>query len=153
MNPQTQQDVNLVAGFISSRAPSFHSAFGAPSQLNLSTMEYESQEIHELKETLDFHHRAGKYVDFTRNLHACTWDDVHEELARALSVAAESEKRGQQWMRKFWRTIGSTSSVLAPGLSALPDELCVLHGGLALVFSVSDGDACVLDQGLEVINA
>lgn len=137
MDRQTQQNVELVANFIDTTAPRFHSAFGAPATLDFSTMQYEIQEIYDLKETLDFHHRVGKFVDFTSDLHKCTWDDVHQELAKAREAAGKSEKGGKQLHRKVWRAIGSTSGVLAPGLDALPDNLCVLHGGLALVFSVS----------------
>lgn len=133
----TQQNVELAANFIKTTAPRYHAAFGEPAILNMSTMQYEPQEIYDLKETLEFHRRVGKFVDFTSDLNSCTWDDVHQELAKAQEAAAKSEKGGKQLHRKFWRNIGSTSSILAPGLAALPDELCVLHGGLALVFSVS----------------
>jgi hypothetical protein len=137
MTAQQQQKVKLVADFIDTKAPEFHSAFGAPSELNRSTMQYEHSEVRDLKETLECHHRvAGKYVDFTSNLNSCTWDDVHEELRKAQAVAVESEKHGKHFIRKAWRTIGVTSSILAPGLSALPDNLCVLYGGLSVIFSV-----------------
>lgn len=136
MNTQGNQDVEMAVNFIEQRAPRFHSAFGAPSRLNQMTMEYEPEEIHDLRETLEYHWRAGKYVDFTTDLKSCTWDDVHGELARAQAAADESARRGKQIHRKIWRSIGSTSSVLAPGLAAIPDELNILHGGLALVFSV-----------------
>jgi hypothetical protein len=137
MDSQIQQEVNLVANFIDTTAPSFHSVFGTPAVLNLSTMQYESQEIHDLRATLEFQHKVvGKYVDFTSDLNKCSWDDVHQQLAKAQATAEKSEKRGEQPLRKVWRKIGSTSSILAPGLSALPDNLCVLHGGLALIFSV-----------------
>jgi hypothetical protein len=137
MDQHEQAKVNVVASFIDTTAPKFHAAFGVPARLNMSTMQYESEEIAELKETLNFYHRAGKYVDFTTDLQSCTWDDVHRELVKAQEAAERSVKGGKQLHRRLWRTIGSTSSVLAPGLSALPDDLCVLHGGLALLFSVS----------------
>jgi len=137
MDTLDQAKVGLVANFIDTTAPRFHAAFGVPSKLNMSTLKYETQEIADLKETLDFHRKAGKYVDFTSDLTRCSWDDVHQELAKAQEAAERSVKGGKQPHRRLWRNIGSTSSVLAPGLAALPDELCMLHGGLALVFSVS----------------
>jgi hypothetical protein len=136
MDGQTQRNVKLVANFIDTTAPKFHAAFGTPAPLNMSLMKYESQEIYDLKETLDFHHRIRKYVDFTSDLNKCTWDDVHQELAKAQEAAVRSEKTAKQVHRKVWRAMGSSSSILAPGLAALPNELCVLQGGLALVFSV-----------------
>jgi hypothetical protein len=137
MDALDQAKVNLVADFIDTTARRFHPAFGTPAKLDMAIMQYETQEIYDLKETLDFHHKVGKYVDFTRDLNKCTWDDVHEELAKAQAAAERSEKGGKQLHRKLWRTVGTTSSILAPGLAALPDNLCILHGGLALLFSVS----------------
>jgi len=134
--------INMAAGFIHDRAPEFHSAFDPDgSTLNMETMEYEpnlSEHIADLKETLECHQKvASKYVDFVDDLLKCTWDDVHEELQKAKRAHVVSERRGNRNpLRGFWRTLGTSGSILAPGLSAIPDELCVLHGGLAVVFSV-----------------
>jgi hypothetical protein len=125
MASRREQEVTLVDNFISTKAPQFHSAFAVPSELNRSRMEYERPEVRDLRETLECHQqKAKKYVDFTLDLNNCTWDHVHEELRKAQAV------------RKAWRTIGASSSILDPGLAALPDNLCVLHGGLAVIFSV-----------------
>ena len=56
------------------------------------------------------------------------------ELDRAQEL---DEKRGKKWHHKAWRGLGATAGVFAPGLSIFPDELHVLHGGLAVIFSVS----------------
>jgi hypothetical protein len=99
-------------------------------------MQYERPEVRDLRETLECHQqKARKYVDFTLDLNSCTWDHVHE-LRKAQVKADESEKRGKNPVRKAWRTIGASSSVLAPGLTALPENLSVLNGGLAVIFSV-----------------
>ena len=130
------ENVEIAASFIETKAPEFHSAFGGPSSLNRSTMQYEEPEVSELRKTLECHHqRASKYVDFTSDLNSCNWDTVREELHKAKEMAIRSKERGKNVV-KFWRRLGSTSSILAPGLSAFPDELCVLHGGLAVIFSV-----------------
>jgi hypothetical protein len=137
MASRHEQEVTLVDNFISTKAPQFHGAFAAPSELNRSTMQYERPEVRDLKETLECHQqKARKYVDFTLDLNNCTWDHVHEELRKAQAKADESEKRGKNPVRKAWRTIGASSSVLAPGLAALPEDLSVLNGGLAVIFSV-----------------
>jgi hypothetical protein len=100
-------------------------------------MQYEREEVCNLRETLECHHqRGGKYADFTTDLSKCTWEDVHRELRKAQAAAVESERRGMNIVRRAWRFMGATSSVLAPGLAAIPDNLSVLHGGLALLFSV-----------------
>lgn len=142
-NSDFEQKVNVAAGFIDDRAPDFHSAFGPGSTLNRETMEYEpdpgEEHIVILKNTLESHQKvAKKYVDFIDDLLKCTWEDVHKELHKAKQAQVLSERRGSRNpIRGFWRALGNSGSILAPGLSAIPDELCVLHGGLAVVFSVS----------------
>ncbi|KAK0643182.1 hypothetical protein B0T16DRAFT_178493 [Cercophora newfieldiana] len=138
-----EQKINIAAGFIDDRAPEFHSAFGPGSTLNRDTMEYEpdpdAQHIAILQETLECHQKvAKKYVDFIDDLLKCTWEDVHNELHKAKQAQVLSERRGSRNpIRGFWRTLGTSGSILSPGLSAIPDELCVLHGGLAVVFSLA----------------
>lgn len=75
-------------------------------------------------------------VDFDFDLLRCTWHDVLRELERAQAAVLESDGRGKRFHRRVWRGLGSTGPVIAPGLAAIPDNLCVLHGGLAVVFSV-----------------
>ncbi|RDW79368.1 hypothetical protein BP6252_04006 [Coleophoma cylindrospora] len=134
----SEQEVSLVADFISTKAPQFHGAFATPSELNRSTMQYEPSGVSDLVETLECHHqRAAKYVDFTDDLKSCTWEDVWKELHKAQVKADESEQRGKNPVRKVWRTIGTISPILAPGLAAFPEKLCVLHGGLAVIFSLA----------------
>lgn len=65
----------------------------------------------------------------------CSWDDMLRELARA---KGESSANGKKIVRKAWRAAGTAATVLGPGLDALPDEVCVLKGGLAVIFSVSE---------------
>jgi hypothetical protein len=83
--------------------------------------------------------QAPELVDFDFDLKNCTWDDVLIELERAQAAALASEKRGKKiWKspRKLWRIAGAASDVIGPVLEAIPDELCVLHAGLAVIFSV-----------------
>lgn len=143
MGSPQEAEVTLVADFISTRAPQFHSAFGAPSELNRSTMQYELPDVRDLRDTLECHQqKAKKYVDFTVDLNNCTWDDVHKEMRKAKATAEESERRGKHPVKMAWRTIGTSASILAPGLVAIPDHLCVLNGGLAVIFSVSSRLSC-----------
>jgi len=138
-----RQKINIASGFIDEEAPGFHPAFGPGSRLNKDTMQYEPDpdavQISDLKETLECHQRvARKYVDFIDDLLQCTWEDVHRELHKAKQAHVLSERRGSRNpIRGFWRALGTSGSILAPGLSAIPDELCVLHGGLAVVFSLA----------------
>jgi membrane protein YqaA with SNARE-associated domain len=73
---------------------------------------------------------------------------VHEELRKAQQAAIRSEERGKNLIKKVWRKIGVTSSVLAPGLAAIPDNLCILNGGLAVIFSVRYLFHCVSSKSL-----
>ena len=133
-----EQEVTLVDHFITTKAPQFHSAFATPSALNRSKMQYERPEVRDLRETLECsQQKFRKCVDFTRDVNSCTWEQVHEELRKAQVKAEESEKRGNHPVKKMWRKLGASSSVLTPGLAAVPDDLSILHGGLAVVFSVS----------------
>ncbi|KAH7323239.1 hypothetical protein B0I35DRAFT_427345 [Stachybotrys elegans] len=133
-----QQNVAMVAEFISTEAASFHGAFGSPSRLNTAMTQFQRPDVNDLWETLHTHQtRAAKYVDFIQDVNKCTWDNVHEELRKAQEAAIESEGRGKNMFKKIWRRMGVTSSILAPGLAAIPDELCVLNGGLAVIFSLA----------------
>ncbi|KAK4160418.1 hypothetical protein QBC43DRAFT_113603 [Cladorrhinum sp. PSN259] len=132
------EEVMLAANFIATKAPQFHDAFAAPSVLNYSTMQYEPPAVYDLKETLECsQQKAKKYLDFNSDLVKCTWEDVHLQLRKAQEKAIESEYRGKSGIKKIWRSLGATSSVLAPGLAAIPDTLHVLHGGLAVIFSLA----------------
>lgn len=57
-----------------------------------------------------------------------------QELEKA---KAYSDTKGNNIVRKVWRGLETAATVLAPGLDALPDEVCILKGGLAVIFSVS----------------
>ena len=90
-----------------------------------------------LTQTLkEYHKRARNYVDFTDDLSKCNWETVNEELVKAQMAIEASNAKGKQPHRWFWRNMGAAASVLSPGLAAFPDSLCVLHGGMAVIFSV-----------------
>ena len=63
---------------------------------------------------------------------------------KAQAAASESEARGKKPHRKVWRAFGTAGGdTITSGLMALPNELSVLHGGLAVIFCVSRGSgAC-----------
>lgn len=140
MGSTQEHKVAMATTFIDTRAPGFHPAFGAGSKLDRDSMTYEpdtSESIADLKDTLECHQKtARRYVDFADDVLHCTWDHVHEQLQKAKAAEEESQRRGRNMARKTWRSMGTTGSILAPGLSAIPDDLCVLHGGLAVIFSV-----------------
>jgi len=67
----------------------------------------------------------------------CTWEDVLIELHRAKDAAINNEKRSKRWYRRPLGWLGNNAPIISQGLSAFPDWLAPLHGGLAVVLSVS----------------
>lgn len=142
MELRNREKAKVVTDFIDTEAHRFDETFAGPSRLNVATMQYEPSAILDLKETLECHcQKAAKYVDFASDLTDCPWETVLKQLEKAkaeMERAKAKSKGDQNPLRKTWRHIGSVSTVLGPGLSAIPDELCVLKGGLAVIFSVRD---------------
>jgi hypothetical protein len=138
----------MASNFVDTRAPTFHSAFSTAATLNADTLEYEPPEVVDVKETLEcYQQRAGRLVDFTNDLAACRWDDVLEQLGKAQEAAEKSNRMGKNPVKRAWRAVGKASTILEPGLDAIPDDLCVLHGGLAVIFSVSPSSSTRRPQG------
>jgi hypothetical protein len=107
----------------------------------------------DLEDTLvQFRLRYPNHADFDFDLLNCQWHDVLNELERVQGAVIESENRGKKVSRKIWRGLGEVSSVIAPGLAGIPDDLCVLNGGLAVIFSVSLGLHGMLDHDLILLN-
>ena len=73
-------------------------------------------------------------LDF--ELKGCTWDTVLDQMDRA---TGEYHERGQNAARSAFRKLGDVAVIISPVLERIPDEngLSVLHGGLAIMFSVS----------------
>jgi DNA-binding transcriptional regulator YiaG len=132
------QRVTMASTFVDTRAATFHSAFSTASTLNAETLEYEIEEVQDLRQTLSLsQQRAGRYIDFTQDLSRCNWETVLCELDKAKDAAEKSKGPVKNPLKWAFRTAGKVATILEPGLNALPDNLSVLHGGLAVVFSVS----------------
>jgi hypothetical protein len=103
-----------------------------------SSLWYELTASSDLEEALKRYQRqAPDQADFDFDLLKCTWHDVLHELERAQAAVSESNNGGKKFHRRAWRALGTMETVLAPGLVAIPNNLCVLQGGLAVIFSVS----------------
>ncbi|KAK0622613.1 hypothetical protein B0T14DRAFT_150650 [Immersiella caudata] len=134
----TARTTNFAQKFIRSRGPDIHPAFNVPSHFNPATSSFELNEVHNLREILEeVEKKAPELVDFDFDVKCCTWRDVHAELERAQDAVLASEQRGQKGVRKWWRAVGTYGGVVGPVLSVFPDELSVLHGGLALLLSIA----------------
>lgn len=75
--------------------------------------------------------------NFEFNPTKCTWAEVVEELNKAHAATYHSEQRNKTLHGRVWKTATNTSKIIQPALEALPSELSILHGGLAVVFNVS----------------
>lgn len=99
--------------------------------------------LSELRDTISrLFAKKDKSLDFDFDINRCSWDDVVSAVERAQEAVTENERRGKMWQHRAWRAVGATAGVFAPCLSAIPDDLSVLHGGLAVLFSVSDTAPC-----------
>ncbi len=67
----------------------------------------------------------------------CSWSDVMLQLGMATQAAASSEQGDKHWLTGRRRKLARMTRMIEPLLEALPDDLCYLHGALALVFYVS----------------
>jgi hypothetical protein len=85
--------------------------------------------------------------DFDFDLLSCTWQDVLDEMDKAEAAASESHRRGNEFPARAWRLFETMGDVISPALEAIPDELCVLHGGIAVIFSVSSQESLQLTAG------
>ncbi len=92
-------------------------------------------ELLKFKQYLD---QAGREVDVDFDVRDCNWSHVIELLQRADDAVAKRVERDKAFLSKGGRVLTDISGVLQSVLEALPDELCVLNGGLSLLFHVSD---------------
>jgi hypothetical protein len=77
----------------------------------------------------------GHNLDF--NPAKCTWKEVIEELNLAHLAAYSCERRENTFYGKTRHVVNNTIQIVEPALDALPDHLCILQGGLAIVFNAS----------------
>lgn len=69
----------------------------------------------------------------------CTWADVLEKLQDADEAVAQRMNRDLTSWSKGGAVLSDMSTMFQPALQAIPDELCFLHGGLALVLHLAKG--------------
>lgn len=100
----------------------------------------------ELRETLELvkEKAPGLVEDLEVDPTSCTWDDVLIELERAKDAALNNEKRTKDWYRRPLGWLGNNGPLISPGLAAFPGWLAPIHGGLAVVLSVSS--TCFLSR-------
>jgi hypothetical protein len=66
----------------------------------------------------------------------CSWRDVLKELEKAEQAAGTSEQGDRKFLTNNRRKLSSMSKSIMPLLDAIPKELWILRGGLAIIFHV-----------------
>ncbi|KAH8900347.1 hypothetical protein GQ53DRAFT_862365 [Thozetella sp. PMI_491] len=127
----------FVAEYLEKKAPGMHEAFTMESKFNETTSEYEAKEAHrEYLETLQrYESMVGEKLDFDPT--DCSWAKVFDELDKAQRAAEEDEARGKGFLTKNRRKLARISPLLIGALQAIPEELKILQGGLAVVFNLA----------------
>lgn len=69
----------------------------------------------------------------------CEWAKVIAKLMEAKSAVSQRLERDKTWLSKGGVVLTKMSAMFQPALQAIPDELCILHGGLALVLHLAKG--------------
>ncbi|KAI8635573.1 hypothetical protein F5Y19DRAFT_408325 [Xylariaceae sp. FL1651] len=135
---QAQESEIITRQFFESQGAKIHDVFKETPYFNTSTSEYELQEVHELRETLQSVERQAPHLlNGGFNAKNCSWEQVLEQLQLAQDAANESKKCGKKFHHKIWRGMGSTAGFVIPALDAFPDNLSILHGGLAVIFTIA----------------
>ncbi|KAL2071791.1 hypothetical protein VTL71DRAFT_13026 [Oculimacula yallundae] len=67
----------------------------------------------------------------------CSWQEVMTELEKATNAAILNQQGDKKFFTKKRRTLSALSRSVMPLLNAIPDDLCFLHGGLAMIFHLA----------------
>ncbi|KAK0124166.1 hypothetical protein ONS95_009148 [Cadophora gregata] len=67
----------------------------------------------------------------------CSWQEVMKELEIATKAASLNQQGDKNFFTKNRRKLSSLSRSIVPLLNAIPDDLCFLHGGLAIIFHLA----------------
>jgi hypothetical protein len=66
----------------------------------------------------------------------CSWADVLKELKNAVDAAVASGEGDRKFLTSRRRKLSIMSKSFEPLITAIPDELSILAGGLAIIFHV-----------------
>jgi hypothetical protein len=66
----------------------------------------------------------------------CSWKDVFKQLEKAEEAASASEQGDKRFLANSRRKMNTMSKAIEPLLDAIPKELSILRGGLAIIFYV-----------------
>jgi hypothetical protein len=58
-------------------------------------------------------------------------------LNKAHLAIHDCEQRDKTLHARAWKKVSNASKIIQPAVAALPGELCILHGGLAIIFNAS----------------
>ncbi|RDW84236.1 hypothetical protein BP6252_01826 [Coleophoma cylindrospora] len=128
--------VAYITKFIEKKGPSIHDAFIVETNFNELKLRYEAKDKHqEFAEALEKYTKVeGHNLEFDPA--KCTWEEVVGELNKAHDAVYTYESREKKTHRKALKMINNASKIIEPAITSLPNELCILQGGLAIVFNL-----------------
>ncbi|KAH8655728.1 hypothetical protein BX600DRAFT_515436 [Xylariales sp. PMI_506] len=138
-----------VTDYMEKKAPAIHDAFSVDSKFSDTAERYEVKtKRQEFVEAIEEYRKIeGPKLGFDPT--KCSWAQVVEQLEKAHETADAHEGHDKTRRGKTARFLNNVSRVLRPALDALPDELSLLKGGLAIIFYLaqrqSDGRQRILD--------
>ena len=91
------------------------------------------EELHKFNKCLD---EVSRQVPLDFDPKNCQWSDVLRKLKDGNESLAKRMERDETWWSKGGMWLADLSS-LSPALQAIPDDLCFLHGGLALALHLA----------------
>jgi len=91
------------------------------------------EELHKFNKCLD---EVSRHVSLDFDPKSCQWSDVLRKLKDGNDSLAQRMEGDETWWSKGGMWLADLSS-LSPALQAIPDDLCILHGGLALVLHLA----------------
>ncbi|KAK1832537.1 hypothetical protein QBC39DRAFT_68307 [Podospora conica] len=91
----------------------------------------------ELKKFNQYMDEVSREVNVGFDVRNCGWSDVLGKMKDANSAIARRMERDKTLWTKGAMVLTDISNLLQPALQAIPDELHLLHGGLALIFHLA----------------
>ncbi|KAH8878820.1 hypothetical protein GQ53DRAFT_739674 [Thozetella sp. PMI_491] len=81
---------------------------------------------------VEFRRHEGLHLPFDPI--QCSWSQVVMQMRNALDAAGDSEQADAHFFTRQRRKLANITRIIEPMMDAIPDDLCYLHGGLALLF-------------------
>ncbi|KAN0091876.1 hypothetical protein V8E51_017723 [Hyaloscypha variabilis] len=131
------EPASLVTHYLQTRAPELaeiHDVWAVETSFNAGKSEFEAKKKHEefMEALQEYGKLEGRKLLF--NPIDCSWKDVFKQLEKAEEAASASEQGDKRFLTNSRRKMNTMSKAIEPLLDAIPKELSILRGGLAIIF-------------------